>query len=342
MPDPVANSRANNPGKAAMSVLAIRQGEPRDLILAVGALKAISDAHPRAKLTLATSPNSEAFARVCPFVDDVVSDLEHDDKRRRASRLNELRRAGFDMIYDLDGDARSNALFQALKPRFGALPPWSGPAPGAPFPTPDPIEGINEVERLSVQLIAAGTVPKDTVVRPDLAWVRPVLGNPPRLQPAYFGISTDFALIALPSARPDTPMHWPKAEVAELCQRLTEAKVTPVLTGARDTGLFAQDVEMQVRSAKNLVARADITQLICLAENASVVIGPDSVAIQAAGLMGTPCILLRADDAVKVRQDAPLTPQKIILHDGRLQTITADTVWRTMSMWNLFPNARAS
>lgn len=342
MPNPDSENQAKNPGKAAMSVLAIRQGNLRDMILAVGALKAIRDAHPRAKLTLVCAPANEAFVKVCPFVDETVTDLEHDDKKRRTNRVTELRKTRFDMIYDLDGDKRSAALFQALKPRFGSLPPWSGPAPGAPFPSPELVAGTTEVERLSVQLIAAGTTPPGTEVRPDLAWVRPVLGDPPRLQPAYFAITGAYGLVALPAAAEGTPLHWPKAEVTKLCQHLAESGVTPVLTGPSEAGPIAQSIEMTLRAAKNLVARADATQLIALAETATVVIGPDSAAIQAAGLMGTPCMMLRADDATSVRQDAPLTPQKIILHDKRLETLTADTVWRTMSMWNLFPNARAS
>ena len=172
--------------------------------------------------------------------------------------------------------------------------------------------------------------------------MRPVLGNPPRLQPAYFGINDAYALIALPGGAPGEPMHWPKEEVEKLCQRLAEAGVTPVLTGASEAGPVAQSIEMDTRKAKNLMARADATQLIALAETATVVIGPDSAAIHAGALMGTPCIMLRADAATGLRQDAPLTPQKIILHDASLKTLTADTVWRTMSMWNLFPNARAS
>ena len=342
MPDPASNPQSRNPGKTAMTVLAIRQGDQRDLLLAIGALKAISEAHPRAKLTLVTSPLAEAFAKVCPFVDEVISDLEHEDKRRRAGRVAELKRTDFDMIYDLDGDGRSASLFQALKPRFGPPPPWSGPAPGAPFPTPDRISGANDVEHLSAVLASAGAIQNDTQVRPDLTWVRPVLGDPPRLQPEYFGIKGAFAVIALPAAKPDTPLHWPKNEIAELCKRLSEAKVTPVLTGERDAGLFAQDVEMRERSAKNLVARADTTQLIGLVEKSCVAIGPDGFAMQAAGLMGTPCILLRADTATFAPQDPPLTPQKIILHDDTLSTITADTILRTMSIWNLFPNTRES
>ncbi|MCI4643330.1 MAG: hypothetical protein MRY64_00930 [Hyphomonadaceae bacterium] len=341
MPNPDPSVQASNPGKAAMSVLAIRQGNLRDMILAIGALKAIRDAHPRAKLTVATCPETEAFAKLCPFIDEVISDLNHEDKKRRTNRIAELRRDGIDIVYDLDGTRESSALFQAFKPRFGSPPPWSGPAPGAALPTPAHAPGTSEVERLSRQLIAAGTAPQGSEVHPDLAWVRPVLGDPPRLQPAYFGITGAYALIALSGEKPKSAMHWPKIEVEGLCQRLADAGVTPVLTGPTQAGPMAQSIEMETRIAKNITTRADASQLIALAETASVVIGPDGAAIQAGGLMGTPCIMLRADTA-PLRQDAPLTPQKIILHDARLETLTAETVWRTMSMWNLFPNARAS
>lgn len=321
-----------NPGTSASGILVVRQGNLRGFILALGALEALRRGHPRARITLVTSPEMEGFARLCPYVDEVVTDLEHDDKRRRTERLRALRGTSFDMVYDLDGDARSEALLRALKPRFGTAPMSSGPTPSATFSGASRPGSISEIQRLTGQLILAG-IEFARLPVPDLGWVRHKLGNPPRLTPGYFGISGRFALVSVNSEAVGPELHWPQGAVARLCHSLAEGGITPVLTGPRDAGPLAQSVEMAVRDAKNLVARADAGQLIALAQEADVAIGPDSAAIQIAGLQETPCLVLTTTRAARAGIDTPYDAPFITVHGKQVADIQSDALWQTLCCW---------
>ncbi|MEM9739219.1 MAG: glycosyltransferase family 9 protein [Pseudomonadota bacterium] len=324
--------RAGNPGASAASILVFRHSDLRGFILALGALETLRVAHPRARICLVARPDMEPFATLCPYVDDVIVDLEHDDKRRRGARITALRRSNFDFVYDLDGDVRSETLLRALKPRFGPAPPSSGPTPSATFSSAPKPGSVGEIQRLSDQLTLAG-LGLTRIPVPDLDWVRHKLGDPPRLSPEYFGISGRFALISVNSESSPSELHWPQTSIVSLCHHLVRAGITPVLTGERDAGALAQSVEMSVREAKNLVARADASQLIALSSLAEVSIGPDSASIQIAGLCGTPCLVLSTTQAARASLDIPYTSAFITVHGKKIADIQAEALWQTLTCW---------
>ena len=321
-----------NPGAAATHILVVRQSDLRGFILALGALETLRRAHPRARIAAIVHPELEAFAELCPFVDDVICDLEHDDKRRRAARVTSLRRTDFDMVYDLDGDLRSETLLRALKPRFGTGPNSSGPTHSATFSGASKPGSVSEIQRLSGQLILAG-VEFARIPVPSLNWVRPKLGNPPRLSPTYYGISGRFALVSVNSEAAGAELYWPQDAVIDLCHHLAKGGITPVLTGPKDAGALAQSVEMSVREAKNLVARADVSQLIALSEEADIAIGPDGAALQMAGLAGTPCLLLTTTKAARAGLDTPYSAPYITVHAKKLSDIQTEALWQTLTCW---------
>ncbi|MEM1106322.1 MAG: glycosyltransferase family 9 protein [Pseudomonadota bacterium] len=332
MSQQVSSSKPVNPGASAREILVLRQGGLRDFALAIGALESLRKSHRYARITLACQPNLEDLAELCPFVDAVITDLCHDDKKRRAAKLAEMRRTRFDLIYDFDGTEQSERILRALRPRFGAPPPASGPTASATFSGAAEPGTVSEIERLSGQLILAG-VELIGLPRPQLAWVRHKLSHPPRLQPDYFGIAGDFALLSVTPPGEDDPCHWPEPVVAELCKRLVQAGITPVMTGPSEAGHLAQRVEMAERGAKNVVGRADAPQIISLAEAASVVIGPDGAALQIAGIFGTPCLQLIPTTAARAGINTPHFSQHITLHGPNISAISADTLWQTLTCW---------
>lgn len=338
MSKPTSTRSLSNPGKAARHVLVLRGGDLRGFVLAMSAMQAIRSAHPRAELVLAVSSEVAPFARLCPFADTVVDDLASDSKQIRAARIAALRKTEFDMIYDLDGTKASAQLRAAMQPRFGQPLPWSGPDADCAFPGGIAKAGQDEADRLASQLMTAGTIAKGTrLPPPSFAWMRAKLGNPPRLSPEYFAITPPYALIALDDGRAGVERCWPEGEVKALARRLVEANITPVLCGDKATGKLAQKVEMDVRAAKNIVARADIPQLISLVEQAAIVIGTDTATLQIAGILARPCILLAASRVDDPARNAPLTPMSITIHDPTLETISAETVWRAIARWNMAP-----
>jgi len=321
-----------NPGASAKDILVLRRGDFRSFVLALGALEALRTWHLRARITLVATPGVEPFAKLCPFVDDVVVDLDHDDKTRRAAALTALRRQSFDMVYDLDGTVESETLLRGLKRRFGPAPVASGPTASATFSPASKPGSVNEIQRLTGQLILAG-VEFTKLPSPNLAWVRHKLGNPPRLTPEYFGIAGRFALICVSSEAQGEERYWPQPAVASLCKTLAGAGITPVLIGDREAGSLAQSVEMSVRDAKNLVARADHAQTVALAGAADVVIGVDSAALQIAGIVGTPCLLVTDTKTARSAIDTPYSAQFITVHAMKVADVQSSTLWRMLTSW---------
>ena len=55
-------------------VLVIKLSALGDFVLALAAMRRIREAHPKARITLLTTPPFEALARACPYFDEVETD----------------------------------------------------------------------------------------------------------------------------------------------------------------------------------------------------------------------------------------------------------------------------
>ena len=117
--------------KEIKKVLVIKLGALGDFVLALAAMKKIREAHPRAKITLLTTPPFEALAKLSPYFNSVETDGRPSDFGDLTALLSRLRQARYDRVYDLQTNSRTNWYFQALRP----FPPaWSGIAAGCSLP----------------------------------------------------------------------------------------------------------------------------------------------------------------------------------------------------------------
>ncbi|MFN9928451.1 MAG: glycosyltransferase family 9 protein, partial [Phenylobacterium sp.] len=154
-------------------ILVIKLSALGDFVLALAAMKKIREAHPKAHVTLLTTPPFEALAKVCPYFNAVdtggrpAAFSDWVELRRR------LRAARFDRVYDLQTSARSNRIFQALRP---GPPPWSGVAFGCALRHANPLRNqMHTLERQADQLMYAGIWPDaptepGTAPAPDRSW----------------------------------------------------------------------------------------------------------------------------------------------------------------------------
>jgi ADP-heptose:LPS heptosyltransferase len=60
--------------KEIKKVLVIKLGALGDFVLALAAMKKIREAHPKAKITLLTTPPFEALAKLSPYFNTVETD----------------------------------------------------------------------------------------------------------------------------------------------------------------------------------------------------------------------------------------------------------------------------
>ena len=155
------------------AVLVIKHGALGDLVMALGAVRAIREHHRGDRLTWLTTPPFAGLAAASGYADEVWVDER--PKPWRVDRLLALRRrlraGGFARVYDLQTSARTGWYFRLLgRPK----PEWSGVAPGCSHPDRNPRRAeVHTLERLTEQLRQAG-IPH--VPPPDLDFLDADLG----------------------------------------------------------------------------------------------------------------------------------------------------------------------
>ena len=172
--------------KDIKKVLVIKLGALGDFVLALAAMKKIREAHPKAKITLLTTPPFEALAKLSPYFNTIETDGRPGDFGDLTRMLGRLRAARYDRVYDLQTNSRTNWYFQALRP---FAPQWSGIATGCSLPQRGKARlTMHTLERQADQLRCAGIWPDaptepGSAPPPDLSWIlrrhkeaRPVAG----------------------------------------------------------------------------------------------------------------------------------------------------------------------
>ena len=186
-----------NPGDTLRRVLVIKLGAMGDFMQALGAFRVVRATHPSARITLLTTEPFEAFGKACPYFDIVEADGRPRDIKGRGDLIRRLRSAGYDMVYDFQNNDRTAQYFVGMT---GKKPLWSGHAKGASHQHMNPDRAnMHNFDRLAEQLRHAGLGPKPPGdpsgwligqdVLPSVEWVRPAFRDPPRFQPAFFGLS---------------------------------------------------------------------------------------------------------------------------------------------------------
>lgn len=321
------------PGKGD-EILVLSMGGLREFILSLGAVEAIRRHHPRALIAALVAPAQESLARLCPHIDVVEDGYAEAGRSQRTMMAQALRKHGYKAVYDLDGDERAEEFGKAMKGRLRPGPVWHA--------APPEHRSLAALERHALVLGAAGITASAASLAPDLHWVRALLGDAPKLQPEFFGIGGPYAMIGLTRAMEGEPRRWPLDLLVDIARRLDSAGLVPVLTGPREAGPLAQQAQMRVRGAVNLIARGEAAQLIALSERCAVAIGPDSAAIQLAGLYERPTIILNVETAPAREQSPVRGGPSITITAPDLASQDGDTLWRAISQWTEVPGGRTT
>jgi ADP-heptose:LPS heptosyltransferase len=308
----------------ARRILVVKLSALGDVIQALAPLKAIRAAHPKAEITWLTTPPFAELARLCPFVDTVWTGGRPRGPAAWLSLIAQVRAGRFDLVYDLQGVARTSLLHAALGPR---PPLWSGPARGASHRTPDPKRwAVHTRDRFAAQLRQTGALGEGEAIAPDLSWVRARLGDPPEIQPAHFGLAEPYALLVPgASAAHGGAKKWPVAHFAAVAAVLAARGLRPaVIGGPAESGLAAA-IRAEVSAALDLTGRTDLFALIALAERAALAIGNDTGPMHIAAAAGAPSVMLFAgfsDPARFAPRGAHVRP----LQAARLADLEVDPV----------------
>lgn len=326
-----------NPGGAAKRVLIIKLSALGDFILALGAMRIVRQTHPAARITLLTTPPFESFAQKCPYVDVVETDGRPETVGLTRALLKRIRGEKYDIIYDFQTSGRTANYFKALNLPGRKPPLWSGHAEKCAFFHKNPERGkMHSIDRLGEQLSDAGIgpaggYPVGGAPMPDLSWVGPALGNPPRLTPAYFSISGPYALIIPGASAHREAKIWPANHYAAIAKRIADAGIRPVLLGGLAEGQIAAAIQRVEPRIINLVTRTDLFQIVGLAQNALFVIGNDTGPMHMATLSGAPGVALFATSESDIAHASPRGPNPVIIvHGNTLSEVGPHDVWQAI------------
>ncbi len=300
-------------------ILVIKLSALGDFIQATGPMKAIRLAHPKARITLLTTPPFEAMAQATGWFDEVWTDGRPPWSRlgEVAALIGRMRGGRFSRVYDLQTQGRTIRYFQLLWP---FRPKWSGNAPGAAF-----YYGGEARDRLHVQdsqreqLRIAGI---EQAPAPDVSWLT---GE------RHFDIKTPFALM-VPGGAPHRPAkRWPAARYGELAQKLAGEGVTSVVLGhGPEEAALAGEILAAEPTAISLVGETRYGDIADLARKAQLLIGNDTGPVHVAIAAGCPGLVLFSHDSNPVLSaPRPIHSDQrvVILRERTLDKLKLKTVW---------------
>jgi ADP-heptose:LPS heptosyltransferase len=282
---------------AADRILVIKLSALGDVVQAFPAFGRIRAAHRGAHITLLTTGPYAGLAAAGPWFDAVEADGRPAGLAGALKLVRRLRRRRYDVVYDLQGNDRTNALFQALRP----YPPrWSGVAFGCALPHRNPGRmRLHTLERQAEQLRDAGVWPDAPVTpgaapAPDVSWMlalRPVV-------PAEALAETRPIALLVPGAAPHRPAkRWPAGRYAELARRLKDTGFAVMLIGGAAETALARDIAAAAPGAIDLAGRTDFAGLVALGARAALAVGNDTGPMHLIAAAGAPSVCLFSADS---------------------------------------------
>lgn len=282
--------------KEIKKVLVIKLGALGDFVLALAAMKKIREAHPKAKITLLTTPPFEALAKLSPYFNAVETDGRPGDLSGTLAMIRRIRKAGYDRVYDLQTNSRTNWYFQLLRP----FPPqWNGIAFGCALPQKGKARlRMHTLERQADQLKAAGIWPNaptepGSAPAPDLSWI---LKRQKETSPVSGAAKPKPYVLLVPGGSAHRPeKRWPVEFYAQLASLLKARGFDIVIIGGPQESAMARQIQKAAAGARDLTGRTDFAQLALLGAKAALAVGNDTGPTHLLAAAGAPTIALFSD-----------------------------------------------
>ncbi|MEM9232670.1 MAG: glycosyltransferase family 9 protein [Pseudomonadota bacterium] len=277
---------------AGARILVIKQECLREFVDAEPAFAAIRKSNPGVPVDLLTTPSFGRLAKGSPYFDRVLAAGSFAEKPALKELVGQLKRIGYEQVYDLDGTRATMDLKTSLSGFRG--PRWVGPkrvlSKGHRVTQAFPAASMRK-------MMADAKIPTEHRL-PDLRWSLNGRKDAANMQPSWFGISGPFALF-LPS---DDPMNrWPVECYASIAQTLAAHGMLSVILGGEHLSEFAQGVvhasSPQGRNAArnsviDLTGKTDLAQLAMLAKESQFFVAGSSDTLHLCLSLGCPGVVL--------------------------------------------------
>lgn len=269
-------------------ILVIKCGPLGEFVPALAAMRRIRQAHPRAKITLLTTPAFEGLAKTSRYFNAVDAGGEPEGVGGWLALVSRVRQGRYQRVYDLQTSSRTNLLFQMLRP---FPPPWSGTATGCALLHRNPKRTrLHTLERHADQLKQAGIWPDapvetGTAPPPDLSWII----QQSDLRPVAGGVKPRPYVLLVPGGQKDR--RWPIERYGELAAQLRMRGFDIVVIGGPEESALARAIQRHAQ-ARDLTGRTDFAQMAAIAARAALAVGNDSGPMQLIAAAGTPTLVL--------------------------------------------------
>lgn len=270
-------------------VLVIKLSALGDFVLALAAMKHIREAHPKAHITLLTTPPFEALARACPYFDGVETDGKPEGLSAWLDLRRRLKAERYDRVYDLQTSAASERIFHLLRP----FPPeWSGVAFGCALPHRNPAkDSLHTLERQADQLKAAGIWPDAPTTPlsappPDLSWIGGTARDRRR------AADRPFVMLIPGGSAHRMDKRWPADAYGRLARRLHDRGYDILVIGGPQESDLGREIQRHVPQARDLTGRTDFAKVAQFGAEAALVVGNDTGPLHLAAAAGAPTVVL--------------------------------------------------
>jgi len=266
-------------------ILVVKLSALGDIMQAEGAIHDIRRHHPRAEITVLTTPSYRTLMERCPWADRVFIDPR--DSRFRLDRMfslrQRLRAECFDLVYDLQQVGRTDFYYRW----FFRGTPWVGGAPGCSYHCRRPTDR-SAADHFAICLQLAG-VPVVHTLRCDVSWMADDVGD--ILQQA--GLDRRPYIVLIPGGSAEHPeKRWPY--FGELAEGLLAQGLRLVTVPGPD------EMELCQKISCDMLLEADgrylnIFRLAGVLKNAAFVVGNDTGPTHIAVHMQIPGLALFSD-----------------------------------------------
>ena len=277
-------------------VLVLKQEGLRQFVEAEPAFAAIRAAHPGAHVDLITTQAFGRLAKGSPYFDRVLAAGAFEDKSQRKQFFGQLKKMGYDTVYDLDGTRATLDIRSALTGFRG--PRWVGPK--KVMSRPGRAQGF--AGPAMRKLLADNGIAVQHRL-PDLAFATEGRKDAANMQPSWFGVSGPFALL-VPAFQPER--RWPAAAWAHLAAEIAGAGVKPVVIGDPSLTPFAHEVgHLMAQRAQttgqgagaanalvDLTGKADLAQIAMLSKRAGFFVANAADELHLTTAVGCPGLVL--------------------------------------------------
>ncbi len=262
-------------------LLVIKLSALGDVVLAMGPMKRIREAHPDAEITVLTTPPFEKLFAASPYVDRVDPGGRPKGVLATLGLARRISRERYDRVYDLQTSDRSAVLYRLMSPK----PEWSGVARGASHPHRNPERDfMHALDAKADQLKDAGIWPDAprTAPPPDLAWAAG------EADPEAFGLTPPYALLVPGGSAHRPGKRWPVENYAALAGLLrAEGLDVGVIGGPDEKGLAGA-----IPLAKDLTGRTSLLEIAALGARGALAIGNDTGPTHMIAAAGAPTLVL--------------------------------------------------